>query len=123
MTDPKHLRAIAAADQENARLRDERATSPDGMTASERAMSRSRQETITHDGYAVAVGSVVFVRCGGEYPEPGRWRVREMLIVKITRSGRLRLEPVNPKRVTGCWRRPAEVFKKREVATGREVDR
>ncbi len=31
--------AVAAADQENARLRDERAASPDGKTTSERAMS------------------------------------------------------------------------------------
>jgi hypothetical protein len=35
------VKAQAAADQENARLRDERAKSPDGMTASERAMSQS----------------------------------------------------------------------------------
>jgi hypothetical protein len=33
--------AEAAADQENARLRDEREASPDGMTASERAMATS----------------------------------------------------------------------------------
>ena len=38
---PAQLRAIAAADQENARLRDERETSEDGMTDSERAMSNS----------------------------------------------------------------------------------
>jgi hypothetical protein len=36
--------AIAAAEQENARLRDERAASPDGMTASERAMARSAKK-------------------------------------------------------------------------------
>src|SRR5690606_19333010 len=34
-----HLRAQAKADQENARMRDEREASPDGMTASERAMA------------------------------------------------------------------------------------
>jgi len=34
-------KATAAADQENARLRDERAQSPDGQTASERAMAES----------------------------------------------------------------------------------
>jgi hypothetical protein len=39
--DAKHLKGIAAADQENARLRDERAKSPDGMVASERAMASS----------------------------------------------------------------------------------
>jgi hypothetical protein len=39
--DAKHLKGIAAADQENARLRDERAKSPDGMAASERAMASS----------------------------------------------------------------------------------
>jgi hypothetical protein len=33
-------KAVAAADQENARLRDERKTSKDGQTASERAMTR-----------------------------------------------------------------------------------
>jgi hypothetical protein len=37
------LRGVAAADQENARLRDERAASPDGMTASERVMARSAE--------------------------------------------------------------------------------
>jgi len=35
------VKAQAAADQENARVRDERAKAPDGMTASERAMSKS----------------------------------------------------------------------------------
>ncbi len=35
----KEPAAVAAADQENARLRDERDTAPDGMTASERAMA------------------------------------------------------------------------------------
>ena len=35
------LQAVAKADQENARLRDERDASPDGMTASERAMAES----------------------------------------------------------------------------------
>lgn len=39
--DRKHTKAIAEADQENARLREERAASPDSMTASERAMSSS----------------------------------------------------------------------------------
>lgn len=34
-----NARAIAAADQENARVRDELAGTPDGMTASERAMT------------------------------------------------------------------------------------
>ncbi|KAA0215782.1 MAG: hypothetical protein DYG94_06455 [Leptolyngbya sp. PLA3] len=38
----KNLKAIAAADQENAKKRDERAASADGMTASERAMSVSK---------------------------------------------------------------------------------
>ncbi len=36
-----NLKAIAAADQENARLAEERSKSPDGMTASERAMASS----------------------------------------------------------------------------------
>ncbi|MFO0873152.1 MAG: winged helix-turn-helix domain-containing protein [Phycisphaerales bacterium] len=35
-----HLKAIAAADQENAKKRDHRAASADGMTASERAMAK-----------------------------------------------------------------------------------
>ena len=35
------LRAIAKADQENARLAEERAAAPDGATASERAMAKS----------------------------------------------------------------------------------
>ncbi len=38
---PRRAKAIAAADQENARLRDVRERSPDGMTASERAMAQS----------------------------------------------------------------------------------
>jgi len=41
VSDAKRAKAIAAADQENARLRDERERSPDGMTASERAMAQS----------------------------------------------------------------------------------
>ncbi len=43
-SDAKRAKAIAAADQENARLRDEREQSPDGMTASERAMANSAVE-------------------------------------------------------------------------------
>ncbi|HUT91257.1 MAG TPA: winged helix-turn-helix domain-containing protein [Thermoguttaceae bacterium] len=39
--DGEHLKGIAAADQENARLQDEREKSPDGMAASERAMAKS----------------------------------------------------------------------------------
>ncbi|MBK8915030.1 MAG: winged helix-turn-helix domain-containing protein [Phycisphaerales bacterium] len=42
--DPKCAKAIAAADQQNARLRDERERSPDGMAASERAMANSAIE-------------------------------------------------------------------------------
>lgn len=41
VSDAKRAKAIAAADQENARLRDERERSPDDMTASERAMVES----------------------------------------------------------------------------------
>jgi len=41
VVDAEHLKGIAAADQENARLRDEREASPDGMTKSERAMAQS----------------------------------------------------------------------------------
>ena len=41
VSDAKRAKAIAVADQENARLRDERERSPDGMTASERAMAQS----------------------------------------------------------------------------------
>jgi len=37
----EHMKATAAADQENARLRDQRKASTDGQTASERAMNRS----------------------------------------------------------------------------------
>ncbi len=37
----ERLRAVAAADQENARVRDERQAAPDGMTASERAMTKA----------------------------------------------------------------------------------
>ncbi|MBI1371813.1 MAG: hypothetical protein GC159_03510 [Phycisphaera sp.] len=36
-----NMRAVAKADQENARLAEQRAKSPDGMTASERAMATS----------------------------------------------------------------------------------
>lgn len=38
----EHLRAIAAADQENAKRRDQRAASSDGMTAAERAVASSK---------------------------------------------------------------------------------
>ena len=38
------IKAIAAADQENARLAEERSKSPDGMTASERAMATSASD-------------------------------------------------------------------------------
>jgi hypothetical protein len=38
---PQQLKAVHKADQENARLADERSKAPDGMTASERAMDRS----------------------------------------------------------------------------------
>ncbi len=41
VSDAKRAKAIAAADQENARLRDQRERSPDGMTNSERAMAQS----------------------------------------------------------------------------------
>jgi hypothetical protein len=37
----ENMKAVAAADQENARIRDERKASKDGKTASERAMSRT----------------------------------------------------------------------------------
>ena len=43
--DGEHLKGVAAADQENARLRAEREKSPDGMTASEWAMGASAPET------------------------------------------------------------------------------
>lgn len=43
--DKRNLKAKAAADQENARLRDDRAASKDGMTASERAMTESKRPT------------------------------------------------------------------------------
>ncbi|TVQ61274.1 MAG: hypothetical protein EA378_09355 [Phycisphaerales bacterium] len=39
-----NLKAIAAADQENAKQRDQRAASKDGMTASERAMAESEAD-------------------------------------------------------------------------------
>lgn len=42
-----NLKAVSDADQENARVRDERERSPDGMTASERAMSESAGDTTT----------------------------------------------------------------------------
>src|SRR5690606_36696476 len=56
-----HLKATAAADQENARLRDERAKSADGMTASERAMAESepkKEQTKTPATTARAKGRV-----------------------------------------------------------------
>jgi hypothetical protein len=46
VSDAKRAKAIAAADQENARLRDERERSPDGMVASERAMTQSATEGV-----------------------------------------------------------------------------
>jgi len=40
---PEHLKCIGVADQENARMRDDRLLSPDGMTPSERAMTESER--------------------------------------------------------------------------------
>jgi hypothetical protein len=47
VSDAKRAKAIAAADQANARLRDERERAPDRMTASERAMAQSAAAGIT----------------------------------------------------------------------------
>jgi len=41
LADAEHIKAVHKADQENARLDEERAASPDGQTASERAMATS----------------------------------------------------------------------------------
>ena len=40
----EHIQAVHKADQENARLAEQRATSPDGQTASERAMAESAED-------------------------------------------------------------------------------
>jgi len=40
------MKAVAAADQENAQSRDERQAAPDGMTASERAMAKSASRNV-----------------------------------------------------------------------------
>lgn len=40
----QHAKAVAAADQENARLRDERKAAKDGMIASERALAESAKK-------------------------------------------------------------------------------
>jgi len=59
-TSKKKLAAIANADQENARLRDERAKVSDGMTASERAMAKSAKKTkVTKADAKEAVAAVV----------------------------------------------------------------
>lgn len=52
--DGSRLRAIAQADQENARLRDEREASPDGMTTSERAMTRAGRKRAKAPGNAAS---------------------------------------------------------------------
>ena len=44
LADPEHIQAVHKADQENARLAEQRATSPDGQTASERAMAESAED-------------------------------------------------------------------------------
>ena len=41
LAEPKHMKAVHKADQENARLAQERTGSPDGQTVSERAMAES----------------------------------------------------------------------------------
>jgi hypothetical protein len=58
--DKKKLAGTAKADQENARLRDERAKASDGMNASERAMADSAKKTpITKADATEAVKAVV----------------------------------------------------------------
>ena len=69
------------------------------------------------DGHRIRTGDIVYVRMGDPYPEPGKWRVREMRVARIGRK-RLRLEPTNPRRRTGCYRTPDEVFVSRAVAKG-----
>lgn len=59
---PEHAQASSAADQQNAAHRDERERSPDGMTASERAMAESDGEMERARNRANREGGVHFTK-------------------------------------------------------------
>jgi hypothetical protein len=54
LADPEHIQAVHKADQANARLAEQRATSPDGQTASERAMAESAEDAKAKRGRKAA---------------------------------------------------------------------
>ena len=72
LADPEHAKAIHKADQENARVRDERAKAADGMTASERAMAESESD--------IGDEEVVVYRPGRG--EAWRWRKGKRVCLK-----------------------------------------
>lgn len=91
----------------------------EGLTAAHTARKVKRWKTA--DGYQVRKGGTVYIRCGGEYPEPGRWRIRSMRVASIhpNRKRSLRLEPDGrTKAKMGNWRAPEEVFVSANVARG-----
>jgi hypothetical protein len=77
---------------------------------------KSHSQPTSADGHALTIGATVYIRFGGEYPVPGRWRVSTCVIQRIKRTGTLRLKRVNGHR--GCDRQPTDVYTNRSVANG-----
>jgi len=73
---PEEAKAIAAADQENARLAEERASNPDGQTASERAMAESQRVLVYRDGQGKAWRWALV----GSEPSPKRYMAKDQAL-------------------------------------------
>ena len=69
----------------------------------------------TMEGEPLIIGNTVYIRIGGYYPTPGKWRVSQCTVVGITNS-RCRLERANGS--SGCWRKPVDIYSSRAVANG-----
>lgn len=74
------------------------------------------EQSVSRDGAELYVCSLVFIRVGGPYPIPGRWRVRRMMVHRIKRTGKLRLLPMSGKRWCDRW--PHECFTDLQLARG-----
>lgn len=73
---------------------------------------------LSQDGVEISLNDYVFIRIGRPYRTPliRRWRVRQMYVYRIKRTGRLRLLPINTK--TGCDRWPHQCFVDLQRANG-----
>lgn len=63
---------------------------------------------LSADGYEILVNQTVWIRIGNQYPRPGVYRCRKMVVAKIKRTSRLVLAPTKGR--TGCERMPKQVF-------------